>query len=678
MLLLLALLAVTTVDINPKEILNTFDPRDALGAAVDGHEEGTAEQVYTPKNLAAMKAAGLHSLTYRLRTELGCEAWHWNPEGSWSEAGKSQGYWTSTSAPGKRIDVSWGYRLPRRGNTIDQANNDGYSRIDDGDPATFWKSNPYLDPGFSHDTLALDQWVVVDLQAHAKVNAVRIAWANPYAVSYRIQFWAGKDPADGIQPVRGAWVTFEGGDIRDGRGGIKLAHFGAGASVRFLRIQLRVSSHTAESRDSRDPRDRMGFAIRELEIGRVERGAFVDAVKHRSDKQQTPVYTSSTDPWHREIDRDPRTEQPGFDRVYGSGLTNDRPVLIPVATLYATPEDVEAEVRWLRARHYSVRGIELGEEPDGQYADAEAYASLYCLMTRAVRRVMPGVPCGGPSFQTLAEDEAAWPDPTRRGTWLGRFLTALKARRSEREFGFFSFEWYPAEDHSDSVESKLQNASQDLEDAMSRAVKSGLRRDVPWFLTEYGYSAFTDPVEEQIPAGLLNLDIVGEFLTLGGRAAYLYGYEPNELIEESSGQWGNLAMWLKDSEHNAKYPLSIFWTANLMTTKWCSPLGGRHELLKTVSSDSDTIAAYTVRRPSGSVAVLLLNKSATASREIDLRLAERSIASGTLYQWDKRQYKWQSAGANGHPTRSDPPIRLPLRGRLVLPPYSATVVVIGG
>jgi hypothetical protein len=81
-----------------------------------------------------MRAAGLSRLTYRLRTEVGIESWHWNPEGRWSDSAHAQGYWISDSASRRLITLTHGYRLPRRGNSIDQADNTGYSRLMTGIP----------------------------------------------------------------------------------------------------------------------------------------------------------------------------------------------------------------------------------------------------------------------------------------------------------------------------------------------------------------------------------------------------------------------------------------------------------------------------------------------------------------------------------------------------------------
>jgi len=138
--------------------------------------------MFTDKNIAEMLSAGWGPLTYRLRTELAGEVWHWNPRGTWSDPAHQCGYWTSDDSLGEPINVSYGYHLPRRGNTIDQANDDGYSRVADGDKQSFWKSNPYLDSHFTGESEdAHPQWVVIDLVASKPGNAIRFHWGAPYA-----------------------------------------------------------------------------------------------------------------------------------------------------------------------------------------------------------------------------------------------------------------------------------------------------------------------------------------------------------------------------------------------------------------------------------------------------------------------------------------------------------------
>ena len=72
---------IVTVEVGPRQ-LNAFVPDQTFGADVDGQHEGHVDRIYTEKNLREMKPSGLSPLSYRLRTELAIDAWHWNETGS--------------------------------------------------------------------------------------------------------------------------------------------------------------------------------------------------------------------------------------------------------------------------------------------------------------------------------------------------------------------------------------------------------------------------------------------------------------------------------------------------------------------------------------------------------------------------------------------------------------------
>src|SRR5260370_14431226 len=215
--------------------VNKCVPTQALGAGVDGHEQGECARMFTDKNIAEMGSAGLGPLTYRLRTELAGEVWHWNPRGTWSDESHQCGYWTSDDCIADGINVSYGYRLPRRGNTIDQANDDGYSRITDGDEDSFWKSNPYLDSYFTgQPDDAHPQWIVTDLGATKPVNAIRIHWGTPCAEQYRVEYWTGNDPIHLHSDRKDEWRLFPKGEVNHGSGGDEYIRLSGEA--RFVRL----------------------------------------------------------------------------------------------------------------------------------------------------------------------------------------------------------------------------------------------------------------------------------------------------------------------------------------------------------------------------------------------------------------------------------------------------------
>lgn len=612
---------------------NTFDPRVAFGAGIDGHEAGEAAARLTPANIKQMRSAGLRPLAYRLRTELAGEAWHWSSHGTWSDSVHQQGYWTGdASAPADAADVSYGYRLPRRGNSIDQANNDDYSRIDDGDPSTFWKSNPYLG--------SRPQWIAADFGRSERISTVRINWAEPHATKWRAEYSTEQFP--NLNSTEG-WQPLPQGQPHN---------------VRWLRIALERSSGTAAGRDD------TGFAIRELTAGLMDaNGTFRDRIRHAPARtRQTTMYVSSTDPWHRAQDRDSKIEQPGIDFTFQNGLSNSLPVLMAVPVLYDTPENTAALMAYLQAKHYPVTDVELGEEPEEQFVSPEDYAELSRTVMAAIRAkgMMPHF--GGPSLILLH------PHLATDAEWMARLYRDHRSAGTLDAVSFFSFEWYPFDDICASVAKQLALSAQLLNGALSKIAAAGIPRTMPWYMTEYGFSAYGSQAEVDLPGAILNAESVALFLTQGGTRTYLYGYEPGELLHDRPCTWGN-NMILLDGK-----PTATYWAARLLTEAWAAPEGGFHQTFP-VTTDNPLVSAYALKRPSGQISLLLFNKNPVTAESVTVPFED----SYEVTQFSHAQYSWQAAGEQSRVALSNPPKHTQhTSNHLTLPPYSITVALAHG
>jgi hypothetical protein len=679
------------VEISPERALSSFRPTEALGAAVDRLQAGSIDTLYAPPMLQRVLSAGWGAVSYRLNTELHVEAWHWNPKGTWSDRA-GRGYFTGASDLGEPIRRSFGYPLPRRGFTRNEGTeNEGFSRLTDGDPKSYWKSNPYLSRAFTGESdAAFPQWIVIDLGQRREVDAIRIAWAAPYAKKYRVQYWTGEEAIK--KPAAGSWSDFPSGSIDKGTGGIathKLAP--SPLSVRFVRVEMTESSETCDPRIADDRRNCVGFAAYEVELGTlVGKDNFHDLVRHEPSQSQTTTFCSSVDPWHQPADIDPeRGEQTGFDLFFTSGITRGLPAMIPVAILYGTPEDSAAEIAYVQKRGYPISYVELGEEADGQYMTPEHYAAMYLQWAAAIHRVAPGLKLGGPAFTGVNEDIKAWPDAHGNASWFGRFLGYLKAHGREGDLAFMSFEHYPYEPCKVTWDS-LYDEPRLMTHIMQAWRDDGLSADVPLLATEVNIAWQANETFVDLFGGLWLADQVGAFLAAGGRATYYFHYFPRRLSPQCDGTWGGFTMFTADDAHRVQQPISQYFAAQLVTQEWVKPGNEVHRVFPASSEVNDAqgrtvVTAYAVERPDGQWSLLLINKDRHDSRAVRIAFRDaggrKDLAfsgSVSVATFGADNYVWHPNGADSYANPDGPLARTsqPARpdGEFTLPKASATVL----
>ncbi|MGA8527000.1 MAG: discoidin domain-containing protein, partial [Candidatus Sulfotelmatobacter sp.] len=652
-----------TIEVDVSHPTNHFVPKETLGAGVDRIAVDAIDKDLLQPTLEKTQASGWQPVTFRQNTELAIEAWHWNPQGTWSDPG-GKGYFTGSSTPTEMLRYSYGYALPRRGFTRnDGTDTVGFSRLTDGDLNTFWKSNPYLTQRFTGESDALHpQWVVLDLAQVQQVNSLRIAWAEPYARHYEVQYWTGEDPIHA--PTRGVWQTFAQGMVTEGKGGIETIRLNQSpVAVRFVRIWMTESSNTCRAEGTKsnnnnnnnDPRDCVGYAIRELYLGTTtEDGEFHDILRHTADQEQTTTYCSSVDPWHQPSDLgSTKQAQMGFDLFFTSGVTRGLPAMVPVAMLYDTPDNAAAEIAYLKARGYPISYVEMGEEADGQYMLPEDYAALYLQWATAIHRVDPALKLGGPSFQGVNKDIEVWPDANGKVSWTERFLDYLKQHGRVKDLAFFSFEHYPYEPCRIPW-GMLYDEPELVSHIMQVWHEDGVPADMPMFITEGNLSSGASETFQDIFAGIWLADYIGSFLNSGGNGVYFFHYLPLQMEPGCNGSPGTFGMFTVDANYQIQQPLAQFFVAQLINLEWAQPAGGEHQVFAAKSDMEDgagheLVTAYVVKRPDGTWAVMAVNRDQQNAHRVRIAFEEATDKSSgfagpvEVSTFGSAQYRWHPA-----------------------------------
>jgi hypothetical protein len=641
------------VDITPSHMRKSFVPNQTLGAGIDRINEKTIDTMFEKPIVDRVLEAGWGPVTYRQNTELYTEAWHWNPKGTWSDPA-GDGYFVGDSNPTEIIRYTYGYPLPHRGVTRDDGTETvGYSRLTDGDTNSYWKSNPYLSKAFTgEDDSKNPQWIFFDLSGVQNVDAIRIAWADPYARRYAIQFFTGDGPIH--LPNKGLWQNFPFGLITDGKGGtptIKLAS--SQVPVRWVRIWMTESSNTCDTHGSADRRNCVGYAIRELYMGTLGRkGELHDILRHTPDQDQTPTYCSSVDPWHEpsDIDRSGRSHV-GFDVFYTTGYTRGLPAMVPIALIYNTPEDAAAEIKYLKNRNYPISYIEMGEEPDGHYMLPEDYGALYLQFAAAIHKVDPSLKLGGPVFTGENKDIEVWADPEGRTSWTGRFIDYLKAHGRLSDLAFFSFEHYPY-DPCRYQWGSLYDEPALVSNIMQVWRDDGVPANVPMFITEGNISSQASEASVDIFGALWLADYVGVFLTAGGDGLYYFHYIPSGVHSGCNNSGSTFGMFQVNDRHQITQPLSQFYAAQLVNLEWLKPGSEHHEIFPSESDVRDTaghtlVTSYAVKRPDGKWALLIINKDQENAHEVKLSFRNEDTSRETSFTgpidmvaFGSAQYRW--------------------------------------
>jgi hypothetical protein len=644
--------ATVHVDVTPEHILNTINPDTATGAWMDDLSKRQVDNLSKPETIQGVKNLGWGSITMRNNSELRLAAWHWNENGTWSDAANKSGYYTGSADLGDPIHYGYSYSLPHR---------DFMTSGDDplvAGPQSYWKSNPYLTSHFTGESDALHpQWVVIDMGKPRAVDAIHIQWVNPYAVTYVVQYWIGDDNAlDWDMGPNGVWKPFPMGTVTNGTGGdVHLKLCDEPITNRFVRILMMESSNTPDTHGAQDIRNCVGYALQTLSVGTMGAGGTYSVVYPGTGVEPGPSMgrgeaegaggafpgsaadtggsfcSSSIDPRHESgnLITGGGDEYNGMDNFFTSGLTMGHPALVPVTVIYGTPDDAANEVAYIYKRGYPVVGIEMGEECDGKHTMPEDYGALYCQWADAIHKLTPGAKLGGPVFEGVDKDITLWADDEGRTSWMGRFVDYLKAHGHLQDLSFMSFEHYPFLINGASPPCEWDTLY--LEPGIMRHVlqmwrDDGVPKDVPLIISESGITAGSGKKGYMGVTGnaIWECDAFGTFFERGGTAFY------RPAINNGASGRRNVSGPPGGGAYGTPQ-YTPFTSAHIINLEWLQHDAGANQIFPASADLLDAagrnvITSYAVHRPDGNWSLMLINHDRNAAHQIHLVMDDATHA----------------------------------------------------
>jgi hypothetical protein len=293
---------------------------------------------------------------------------------------------------------------------------------------------------------------------------------------------------------------------------------------------------------------------------------------------------------------------------------------------------------------------------------------------------------GGPGFAALDFSESDSSTFTER-EWTILFLNYLKEHHNLESFNFFSTEWYPFDDICSESAPQLAIQPKMMHTALKYFTSSILPKGIPIYFTEFGYSAYAGRPEVEIEGALMYADIIGEFLYLGGKKSFLYGYEPTYLDRKGNCDWGNNMIFEMDDSGKIVFHTAAYYGMKMITEVWAHP---SDSILKVYplsgnirnNKNEEIVKAYALLKPGNKWSLLIINKNPKADYNVEIKIDKGNKEFApfqfpfNVVQYSGNQYKWFNNKDDGHPILNLPPVHYTItkKSLIHLPAYSMSVV----